>query len=90
MFNGLGLSADLIDKGSLALVIQSLDRFLGCHPVDGHHFFRAFKLRLTDGPHIPEANYLGDFSCVVTNPTRMAFDLDIETCLFPDFPDCAL
>jgi hypothetical protein len=80
----------LSDEESFALVIQSLYRFLRCHPVDGHHFFRALKLRLANGSHIPEANYLGDFSRVIAYPTRMALNFDIETRLFPNFSDGAL
>jgi len=86
----LGLAADLPDEKSLALMIQSFDRLLRCQPVDGHYFFRTLKLRFPDRSHIPEANHLGNFSCVITHPPRMALNFHIETGLFPDLSDGAL
>ena len=81
---------DLSDEESLALVVQSFEGLLRCQPVNGHHFFGALKLRLADGAHVPEANYLGNFSCVIAHPTSMALNFDIEARLFSDFSDRAL
>jgi len=87
---GLELSAHLLDQFSLPLVVQALERFPECQPVNGQDFFRTLKLRLADGPHIPEAHHLGDFPGVITFPTRMALDFDMVARLFQDLPDRAL